>query len=126
MLRIISWIIGLPVLIAVITFAVSNRQVVDLSLWPTSIEFQLSIATTIIIAMFLGYILGAFFTWAFSGKTRRELRKEKKGHKIAEKDKEKLEKENQELTKKIEELKALYQQEEKNEFLAKISGLFSK
>jgi uncharacterized integral membrane protein len=55
-----------PVLIVLIAFALSNRQVVQLGLWPTDIIIDAPLSTTILVAAGLFFIVGALMTWGAS------------------------------------------------------------
>ena len=52
-----------PVLIVLIAFALSNRQVVQLGLWPTDIVIEAPLSVTILVAAGLFFIVGALMTW---------------------------------------------------------------
>ena len=52
-----------PVLIILIAFARSNRQVVQLGLWPTDIMIDAPLSVTILVAAGLFFIIGALMTW---------------------------------------------------------------
>lgn len=52
-----------PVLIVLIAFALSNRQVVQLGLWPTDIMIDAPLSITILVAAGLFFIVGALMTW---------------------------------------------------------------
>jgi uncharacterized integral membrane protein len=72
MLRIL---IGLPVLLVLILFALSNQAEVTLALWPTDLSVQTPMAIAILAAA--AFIIGALFTWfAGIGHRRRARRAE--------------------------------------------------
>jgi uncharacterized membrane protein YciS (DUF1049 family) len=77
-MKIAKIIISTIFIVAIVTFATSNRDIITLSLWPFSYELSLSISTSIILFIFIGFILGGFSSWLFGSKTRRLLRAEKK------------------------------------------------
>ena len=52
-----------PVLIILVAFALSNRQVVQLGLWPTDILIDAPLSVTILVAAGLFFIIGALMTW---------------------------------------------------------------
>lgn len=52
-----------PVLIVLVAFALSNRQVVQLGLWPTDIVIDAPLSITILVAAGLFFIIGALMTW---------------------------------------------------------------
>ena len=50
-------------LIILVAFALSNRQVVQLGLWPTDITVNAPLSITILVASGLFFIVGALMTW---------------------------------------------------------------
>ncbi len=71
-------LLAAPVLIVLVVFALSNRQVVQLGLWPTDIMIDLPLSITVLIAAGLFFIAGALMTWgasvAMRGRARRAER----------------------------------------------------
>lgn len=57
------FLLVIPVLIVLIAFALSNRQVVQLGLWPTDIMIDAPLSVTILVAAGLFFIVGALMTW---------------------------------------------------------------
>jgi len=92
-MRIAKLIISTFFIVAVVTFATSNRDAMILSLWPFNYELSLSISTSIILFIFIGFILGGFSSWLFSSNTRRLLKVEKKSVKNSNKEIKKKDKE---------------------------------
>ena len=56
-------LLAVPVLIILVAFALSNRQVVQLGLWPTDITLNAPLSITILVASGLFFIVGALMTW---------------------------------------------------------------
>jgi len=71
-------LLAAPVLIVLVVFALSNRQVVQLGLWPTDIMIELPLSITVLVAAGLFFIAGALMTWgasvAMRGRARRAER----------------------------------------------------
>ncbi len=71
-------LLAAPVLIVLVVFALSNRQVVQLGLWPTDILIDLPLSVTVLVAAGLFFIAGALMTWgasvAMRGRARRAER----------------------------------------------------
>jgi len=71
-------LLAAPVLIVLVVFALSNRQVVQLGLWPTDILVDAPLSVTVLIAAGLFFIAGALMTWgtsvAMRGRARRAER----------------------------------------------------
>jgi uncharacterized integral membrane protein len=59
-------LLAIPVLIVLVVFALSNRQVVQLGLWPTDIMVDLPLSVTVLVAAGLFFIAGALMTWGAS------------------------------------------------------------
>lgn len=60
------------VLIVIVTFALSNQQVVQLGLWPTGVEIELPLSWAVLAASAVAFIIGALITWG--GKLRAKSR----------------------------------------------------
>jgi len=71
-------LLAAPVLIVLVVFALSNRQAVQLGLWPTDIMIELPLSITVLVAAGLFFIAGALMTWgasvAMRGRARRAER----------------------------------------------------
>jgi len=79
MKQIISWIIGLPVAIVLIAFALANRSFVTVSFDPLSSEtpwFALSLPVWALLfaGIFLGLVIGWIASWVNQGKWRKAAR----------------------------------------------------
>ena len=72
--RIATALITLPFLLLAILFAVSNREAVELTLWPLPYAATLPLFVTILIMLFLGFLLGAGFMWIEVLRARRQAR----------------------------------------------------
>jgi uncharacterized membrane protein YciS (DUF1049 family) len=56
-------IISLPVLIVLVAFALSNREVVRLGLWPTDYALDTPLAVAVLVGMAVAFVLGALLVW---------------------------------------------------------------
>lgn len=79
MRRILRWIVGLPIAIVVVGFAIANRRWVTLSLDPfTQTEPSVSISLPLWILFFLGIFVGLIVGWVAAwwaqGKHRKAAR----------------------------------------------------
>jgi uncharacterized membrane protein YciS (DUF1049 family) len=77
--RILRWVIGLPIAIFVVGFAIANRRLVTLSLDPftqTEPAFSLSLPLWILFffGIFVGLIVGWIAAWLAQGKHRKSAR----------------------------------------------------
>jgi uncharacterized integral membrane protein len=68
-------LIALPFLVVLILFALSNRQPVTLSLWPTGLELTAPAAVAILVSMGGAFVLGALFVWIPALGVRRRARR---------------------------------------------------
>jgi len=59
--KILSWLIGLPVAMAVILFALSNRQAVDVGLWPFAEILAVPVYAAVLGPLALGLLIGLFY-----------------------------------------------------------------
>jgi len=72
--RTLRWVlIGLLALILVI-FAIDNRQVITLSLWPLPFELSTGLYLVVLLALLLGFLLGELVAWMNGRRWRREAR----------------------------------------------------
>jgi putative membrane protein len=81
-MRFLYWVI-LPlfaVLLAV--FAVSNREAVDIGLWPLVHVIELPLYLIVILALVVGFLVGEVAAWVAGRRWRREVRR--RGRRIEE------------------------------------------
>lgn len=72
--RILTALITLPFLLLAVLFAVSNREAVEITLWPLPYAATLPLFVTILVMLFLGFLIGAGFMWIEVLRTRRLIR----------------------------------------------------
>jgi len=72
--KLVSWIIMLPLALAAIAFAVTNRGAVELDLWPLPFTVQLPVFAVAFLSLFVGFVFGGFVAWMSAGKARRRAR----------------------------------------------------
>ena len=68
-------LLAIPLLVILVVFALSNRQVVPLGLWPTDILVYAPLSIAVLIAAGLFFIAGAFMTWGDSLAMRSRARR---------------------------------------------------
>jgi uncharacterized integral membrane protein len=78
-MRLLSWIIGLPVAVVLILFAVANRHFVEVSLDPLSQQdpwaaLSVPLWTVLFFGVFCGLVAGWIGAWLKQGKWRRAAR----------------------------------------------------
>lgn len=60
LLRLIFWLIALPLGVAVILFALSNRQAVQLAFWPFEDGVDLPAYVAVLVPLLAGLVIGLF------------------------------------------------------------------
>jgi uncharacterized integral membrane protein len=77
--RLISFAISFPITVIVILFAISNREMVPMRLWPLPGEIEAPLYILVLICVALGFLLGSGITWAGElGHKNRAARAERK------------------------------------------------
>jgi uncharacterized integral membrane protein len=76
--RILNTLLAAVVALLVILFAVSNRQVVSVEVWPFPFQVSLGLYAVILLAVLIGFIAGAVGAWLMGGKRRRHHRQTRK------------------------------------------------
>ena len=73
-MRFIYWFITALVALLVVVFAVSNRAMVVLTFFPLPAELQAPLYLVVIVAVIVGFLIGALVAWIGGGKRRAETR----------------------------------------------------
>lgn len=76
-MRFLTWLIGVAVAVFMVTFAVSNRTPVSVSVWPFPFALDLGLYIIILGAALLGFLVGVLVTWVAGGKHRRQVRRQR-------------------------------------------------
>lgn len=76
-MRFITWLIGVAVAVFMVTFAVSNRAPVSVTVWPFPFALDLGLYVIILGAVLAGFIVGVLVTWVAGGKHRRQVRRQR-------------------------------------------------
>ena len=70
------WIVGVPLLLLMVVFALSNSQPVPLGLFPLGhLPFEVPLSVVVLAAMGLGFFLGGLRLWFTALHHRRALRR---------------------------------------------------
>ncbi len=77
MRRAARWLVAVPVAVAVVWFAVANRERVTISFDPLPLEFESPIFAVAFAALFIGFVGGAVYAWLGGHKWRRLARQRK-------------------------------------------------
>ena len=98
-MRYLSWIITIPIALVIVSFAVSNRDSIDLALWPLPFEITVPLYVAVLTALVLGFLAGGLVAWGADRRYRvaarvrgrkaaqleRELAREREQRTVAEK-----------------------------------------
>jgi uncharacterized integral membrane protein len=85
-----GWIIGLPIAVLAITFAVNNRHSVKADLWPLPFSADLPLYAAVLVPLALGLLLGGIVAWFGAGRVRRQARQERRRARVLEEQVERL------------------------------------
>ncbi|MBY0431482.1 MAG: LapA family protein, partial [Rhodospirillales bacterium] len=69
-MKIFLWIMGLPLAIVAVLFAITNRQVVAMDLWPLPLVVNAPLYLPILAALGFGALFGAIAVWLAAGRAR--------------------------------------------------------
>lgn len=122
----IKLLIGLPLLVVLLVFAFVNNDLATFSLWPFYIEITVSLSVAIVFLLFLGFLLGSFFSWLSYAPVRSALRKQKRKNKKLSKEHLKLSKEVEDLHTNIATQKEAEETKPKKTFKQKIRTFFTR
>lgn len=75
-MRLLSWLLGLPIALIAVLFAVANREAVALSLWPLPFAVDAPLSAALLVFFVVGLLLGGLVAWASAGRWRRLARKQ--------------------------------------------------
>lgn len=89
-MRPLFWIVGVPLLLIGAFFAVANRELVAVDLWPAAGKVTMPLFAALVGALYLGFLLGAVVAW-WAGRHLRSRARETRRRLVA------LERENQQL-----------------------------
>jgi|JI10StandDraft_1071094.scaffolds.fasta_scaffold373866_3 uncharacterized integral membrane protein len=72
--RIAFWLIGLPLAVVAVLFAISNRSPVVFELWPLPVELETPRFLPVLTAALIGFLVGGIIAWFGGGDNRRKAR----------------------------------------------------
>jgi uncharacterized membrane protein YciS (DUF1049 family) len=61
-MRRLSWLITLPIFVAVVVFVLQNRMLVSLSFWPFDAEVSMPVSVLSLGLLILGFVMGSLIT----------------------------------------------------------------
>ncbi len=77
-MKIIAWLIAIPLAVVVVVFAIANRGTVDLSFDPLPYALSIPIWALAAGALVVGFLLGALIRWLLDHKTRAGARQSRR------------------------------------------------
>ncbi|WP_185961411.1 lipopolysaccharide assembly protein LapA domain-containing protein [Telmatospirillum sp. J64-1] len=89
-MRVLAWLIGLPVAVIAIVFAVSNRQTTTVELWPLPFTFSLPLFLIVLVPFMVGLLAGAVILWFSQGRRRSAARADRRRLRALERENEQL------------------------------------
>jgi len=76
-MRLLTSVVALFVAFVCVSFAVSNRDAVTISLWPFPFAVDLGLYSIVLASVLGGFVAGYLVAWVAAGKHRRRVRKQK-------------------------------------------------
>lgn len=73
-MRLLHTVLAVIFAVVAISFAVSNRAVVPMSLWPLPFEWPMPVAMVGFVGVIIGFVLGGIAAWIGAGSSRRRAR----------------------------------------------------
>lgn len=74
MSRLLHWFIAVPLIVLAVLFALSNRGMVELTLWPFPYVLGVPAFLLTMLAFLVGFLGGGVVVWAAAADTRRRAR----------------------------------------------------
>ncbi|MBL8705788.1 MAG: DUF1049 domain-containing protein [Rhodospirillales bacterium] len=92
--RVAWWVLGLPVLVVAVLFAIENKGDLALRFWPTPYTLTMKVYVAVFGSLLVGFFFGGFFAWMAQGKRRAAQRQ-------AEREAERLKREAEDLRRRL-------------------------
>jgi uncharacterized integral membrane protein len=73
--KLVHWLVTLPLAVVLVVLAVSNMNVVPVGFWPFGELDTEPLGVVVLAAMVLGFLAGEFVAWINGGGWRREARR---------------------------------------------------
>lgn len=77
-MKLVVWIVGVPLLLVAAFFAIANREAVTVSLWPFADPISLPLFAAIVGPLYIGVIIGAIAAWWSGRRARKRARQERR------------------------------------------------
>ncbi|WP_029009140.1 LapA family protein [Azospirillum halopraeferens] len=73
-MRYLTWIVTIPIAVVAVLFAISNRDTVVFTLWPTPFSLEAPLYLATLVALVVGFLAGGLIAWVNQGGNRRRAR----------------------------------------------------
>jgi uncharacterized integral membrane protein len=73
--KLVHWLVALPLAAVLVDFAVSNMGVVPVEFWPFAGLGSERLGVVVLAALLAGFLVGEFVAWIHGGRWRREARR---------------------------------------------------
>ncbi|MDO8605536.1 MAG: LapA family protein [Phaeospirillum sp.] len=77
-MRLVAWLIGLPLAVVATVFAVANRQEIHFDLWPLPFGLDVAAYLAVLAPLALGLATGAALVWVSGAGARLRARAERR------------------------------------------------
>lgn len=74
-MRLVHWLVTLPVAVILAIFAMSNLERVPVGFWPFSDLLVAPLYAVVLLALLVGFLAGELVAWISGGRWRREARR---------------------------------------------------
>jgi putative membrane protein len=74
-MRYVYWALIALVAVVCATFAVSNRDLVELTFWPLPVAYELPLYLVVLVTLVLGFVIGRLTAWLGHLGTKRDRRR---------------------------------------------------
>lgn len=108
MRRFISWLIMIPAAVAVVVFALNNKDPISLNLWPFALVVEQELYLVLTAVLGVGVLLGGVVSWSGGGYARAKLRKQAYEGEVASRQLQAEREENLKLRTEVKALKSVY------------------
>ena len=75
MVKLIHWLVTLPLAIIIVLFAVSNRDGVIVTFWPIPLAIEAPLYLIVLLALAVGFLVGELVAWINGRHHRRHARR---------------------------------------------------
>ncbi len=72
--KFISWIISVPLALAIIVFSLVNRNAATVDFWPFPVSMEIPLFALILAAVMIGVLWGGLAAWLAAGRARKRAR----------------------------------------------------